>query len=358
MNRRQNLENGGTQFREILSEAAKREITKEEALYLFRETQGCDRTLKLFETAYEVRERELGNQIRLMGFVCCITRCTTDPACRYCFKWRNPDLFSPRDVLNEDELRAAARAIEGTGVRRVELAGGTLWGDEGSKATLKAIEAFTRASELDVWTNNGPSFAPADVVTLRESGAEGITCNLESISEEVYREMRPGDSLRARKEIVEATDRAGLGIDNTLMIGLGEGEGDEHPYQDWVEFLFYFKQFKNFRILEVGRFRPMPGSPVEEFPAGSSLEAAKARAIARLIFRDLDIAGAGDMLGLMAGANLAMHSVSVVHKWRMHPRGSAWGGNPDITEIGDHLVLVDYLPGISRLVGEFGMELE
>lgn len=344
------------QFDEMLEEAAKRQITKEEALWLFQETKGTDRTLKLFETACKVRETEAGNKVKLMGFIASITRCTTDPACKYCFKWANPDAFTQKDVLDENELADAAKAIEGAGVKHVELGGGTLWGEEGTQTTLKALEAVANASKLGVWINNGPSFTPDDVFKFKESGAEGIACNLESICEVVYQKMRPGDSLSARKAIIEATDRAGLGIDNTLMVGLGDWEEGVHPYQDWVDFLFYFKQFKNFRILEAHPFRPVPRSPVENLPAGSSLEAAKAKAIARLVFRNIDIAGADEMVGLMAGANQIMHAVSVTHARRTRPGIS--GGKPEVVGINNNLELHNYLPVISRHLKEFGMELE
>lgn len=347
---------GEAQFEGMLEEAAKRPITKEEALWLFQETRGSERTLKLFETACKVREKETGNKVKLMGFIASITRCTTDPTCKYCFRWANPDVFTDKDVLKEKELAAAARAMEERGIRRVELGGGTLWGEEGTQTTLKALEAVANASKLGIWINNGPSFTPNDVSKFKERGAEGIACNLESISEVVYQKTRPGDSLSARQAIIEATDRAGLGIDNTLMVGLGNWEEEVNSYQDWVDFLFYFKQFKNFRILEVHPFRPVPQSPVENLPAGSSLEAAKAKAIARLVFRNIDIAGADEMVGLMAGANQIMHAVSVTHAGRTRPGISA--GKPEVLRINNNLELHNYLPVISRHLKEFGMELE
>lgn len=344
------------QLEEILQEAEKREITREEALHLFQEVRGWEQALRLFETASRVRDREVGRKVRFMGFLVSITRCTTEPPCSYCFRWGSPDVFTPKDVLSEQELAAAARAMEQTGIRRVELGGGTLWGEEGSAATLAAVKAMTEASNLGVWVNNGPSFAASDVPRLKELGAEGVACNLETVSERLYEQLRPGDSLQARKEIVEATDKVGLGIDNTLMIGLGEQWEDGHSYQEWVDFLFYFKRFKNFRILEAHPFRPVPGSPVEGYPAGSSFEAAKAKAIARLVFRDIDIAGADEVVGLLAGANQVMHAVSVTRRGRMGP-GLAWG-RPSTTQIGDDLMLHNYLPAISRYLEEFGMELE
>ena len=343
-------------FEEILREAREREITREEALCLFQETQGWERALRLFETASTVRDREAGRRVKVMGFICCITRCTTDPVCKYCFTWRSPDAFTDQAVLSEEQVAAAARAIEEAGIHCVELAGGTLWGEEGSQATRKAVEAVTRATDLGVWINNGPAYSPEDVFRFKELGAEGIACNFETTNEAIFKELRPGDNLQARKAIVEATEQAGLGIDNTLMVGLGEQWGDKHSYEDWVDFLFHFKQFNNLKILEIHPFRPMPGSPVEKLPPGSALESAKGKAIARLIFRDIEISGAGDMLGLMTGANLIMHAASVVRASRLRP--GFHGASPSRKQLDNDLVLDNYLPGIARQLQDFGMELE
>jgi len=344
------------QLNAILAEALDRGITREDALYLFQEVRDWEQVLRLFEVASRVRDQEVGRKVRLMGFIASITRCTVYPPCGYCFRWASPEAFTSKDLLSGEELAIAARAVERAGITRVEIAGGTLWGDEGSHATLRTVEVVTEASELKVWINNGPSFTPADPFKFKELGAEGIGCGLETINAHLYRDLRPGDSLQRRKEIVEATEQAGLGIDNTLMIGLGERWEQDHPYGDWVDFLFYFKQFENFRILEAHPFRPQPGSPVEDLPAGSSFEAAKAKAIARLIFRDIDIAGADEVIGIMAGANMIMHAVTVMKKGRGGP--GARCGSSGIEQIGDDLVLANYLPAISRYLKELQMELE
>lgn len=136
--------------------------------------------------------------------------------------------------------------------------------------------------------------------------------------ENIFKDLRPGDSFEHRKKIVEATEKVGLGIDNTLMIDLGGQRGQHHPYQDWVDFLFYFKQFNDFRII--------------------------------------DISGVDDTLGLMAGANLIMHCLPVIKKTRvsMHPGGE----NVKMEEISDTLVFADNLPIVIGPAIELGMEVE
>lgn len=69
------------EFEEILTKAEDEEITKDEALYLFKETGRYDRALKLFEIASHVRDDEIGNVFKLDGFIGLTTHCTVEPPC-------------------------------------------------------------------------------------------------------------------------------------------------------------------------------------------------------------------------------------------------------------------------------------
>jgi len=342
-------------FDKILKEALKREISPKEALFLFRKTQNWERLLQLFKTACRVRDDEIGRECKLMGFICCITPCNTDPPCKYCFRWANERLFSEEAVLSDDELEIAVKTLEERGLKRVELGGGTLWGEEGRQRTLRAVKVACKSSRLEIWINNGPSYRVEDLPQMKKLGVTGIACNLETINEAVFSKMRPGDNFQLRKAIIEASERLGLQIDNTLMIGLGQQAGQPHPYEDWVNFFYYFKQFKNLRIIEIHPFRPITNSPVQDWPAGSEFESEKARAIARLIFRNIDISGGNYLTGLLAGGNLIMHCLPITKKfraWREHR------GHVRLVDLSPNLALVDNLQLITRTAREMGMEIE
>lgn len=341
-------------FDRVLAEAKMREITKKEALFLFRKVQSWDRLLRLFKVANKVRDDEVGPRLKLMGFLCCITRCTTEPKCEYCFRWADEGLFSQEAVIEPEAIKVAVKAWEKRGLKRAELAGGTLWGEEGRRATLEAAKAACSVGSVDIWINNGPSFLPEDVQKLKEVGVAGIACNLETLNKAIFKRLRPGDSYDLRISIIEATKKVGLGIDNTLMIGLGESWGALHPYEDWVDFLFYFKGFKNTRIIEIHPFNPIRNSLCQNMPPGSVLETEKARAIARLVFRDVDISGGNTLLGLLAGANLAMHVFPVTKRFR------AWKErvHVKIETLDGDLVLVDNAYIATAAAKELGMEIE
>lgn len=173
------------------------------------------------------------------------------------------------------------------------------------------------------------------------------------MNKKIYKELRPGDDFELRKKIIEATEKVGLGIDNTLMIGLGEDWNNVHPYEDWVEFLYYFKQFRNLKIIEIHPFTPIKNSLVQNRPPGSEFESEKARAIARLIMRNIDIACKG-LTGILAGGNLAMHVWPITKKFR------AWKERAytRVEELGGDLVLVDNLHLTISAAKEIGMKIE
>ena len=57
---------------EVLETAKEREINREEALYLFRETKTYDKMLQLFRVACEVRDGEMGRIFKLHGHIASI----------------------------------------------------------------------------------------------------------------------------------------------------------------------------------------------------------------------------------------------------------------------------------------------
>ncbi len=339
----------------LLKEAKHRRLSRYEALFILRKIQSWDRLLDLLRVASRVRDDEVGTEVKLMGFVCSITPCTTDPPCKYCFRWANPKLFTWDDVLSDEELVAAMEAIEEVGLRRAELGGGTYSGLMGRLYTLHKLRvAKYAAPKVGIWVTN-VSFGPEDV-SLMAGLVEGITCNLESMNVNVYKMLRPALDLEVRKEIMEETDRLGLGIDTTLMVGLGLNWGDPQPYEEWVDFIFYVGKFRNFRILEIHPFRPTWGSPSQSMPPGSYIESLKAMAVARLVLRDVWISGAHSVEGLMAGANLIMHVYPVTKSFR------PWGYNrifaSRIRKLVGDAVIVDNLFEVTRAAKELGFSIE
>ena len=344
------------EFEEILAKAENEEITKDEALYLFKETGRYDKALKLFEVAGRVRDNEIGNVFKLDGFIGLTTHCTVDPPCRFC--WNSSTInnsgFGPENVLTIDEIVEGARLIEETGISMTEIGGGTTVGDSGEKV-IEAVKAVKKATNLNIWVNVGPALSEDALKELKNLGGVDVTSSFEvnPLNEELFRKIKPGDDLDARKKLANMINDTGLGLNSVLMSGLGES------YEDRVDHMFYLKQFENLKYFLCTWFHPVPGTPMANHPPASPLEAAKTAAIARLVFRDIDIHISGYEhipLWIMAGVNRVVHAGASVHRVRDGQKWPATG--VEVKHLNDRLDFVNLLPTTVRLITGAGMEVE
>jgi len=299
-----------------------------------------------------VREVEAGNVFKLDGFIGPITTCTTDPPCKYCGRSASgrPNHFEK--PLTIEEVGVAARLMKEAGIRRVEIGGGT---DPKGNCTvlINAVNAIKRTTDLDIWVNVGPSLSAEDLEILKELGVQQVCSSLESINPVVFDEAKPGDDLQARKKLAGEINASGLGLTSVMMVGLGSS------YEDYVNHLFWLKEFGNLQHFCTTGFNPIPGTPYEDKTQATPFEVAKVGAVARLIFRTPDISFGGMMneprllpFWIMAGANRAIHLGAHVHRtnsWHMNY------ANIEVERVGE-IEFVNMLPLTTRIIKESGME--
>ena len=340
----------------IFEKAKEHEISREETLYLFRETRTYDKMLQLFQVASEVRDKEVGAVFKLHGFLGSVTPCTIYPPCKYCL--RSSKILKDRPdttVLSPEEFSEGAKLIEETGTKAVMVTGGTVVGSD-VKVVIEAVKAIKYASSLDILIDIGPCLSEETLIELKRLGVKEIGSAFETTNERLFREVKPGDSLETKQRFAETINNIGLGLYTVLMVGLG----GFYNYEDYVDQMFYLKKFKNLSCLRIGRFRPLFGTPFENHPPASPLETARTAAIARLIFRDIDIrAIAGLQLSILAGGNREYAGASV-HKAGVVQRSSWFRSEERRGEIKkiDNLVLFNLLPNSTKFVKEAGMEVE
>jgi len=343
-------------FESLLRKALKDPIDVHEALYLLMKASTWDRVLELMRVASRVRDDELGPRVKVMGFVASITPCTVNPWCKYCFRWaRRDDLFTHRDVLESYEIVEALKKLRELGVESVELGGGTYTNEVGRFYTLRLIEVLLKeVPNMKLWLNNGPSYRVEDLRIMKCWGLRGVACNFETLDERKYVELRPGLNLRDRIDIVDECDRLGLGIDQTLLIGLGDR--NDRNYEEYTWFLHRMLKFKHLEILEIHPFRPVRNSPRQVDRPGSMVETLKVMAVARLMLRRVEISGAHTPQGILAGASLVMHVYPVTRAHR------AWGRDPifysRIINVVNDVVIVDNFDEYTRAAREMGLSVE
>lgn len=296
----------------ILEKALKEPPTPEETLLLFRKVRSYDRFLKLIKTASRVRDDEIGQAFKFDGFIWPVTPCTTSPPCRYC--GRSAGLWGLDNPLTLEEIEVAGTFMKEAGLKRIGLGGGTVWTGAGKYIT-EAVRIVKLVAPFDVWVNIGPSFNSGDLAKLKELGVSAVGSSIETINPTVFKEAKPGDSLKARMRLAEEIDNTGLGLFSIIMVGIGS------RYEDYVKHIFWLKSFKNLTLLTVSGFNPILGTPFEKRPPANPFEVAKVIAVARLILRTSDISFGGVMIDwrllpfmIMAGANRTFHLGCHVHK--------------------------------------------
>jgi len=340
------------EYESILEEAKNREITKDEALLLLRKINTPSRLNELFKVASEVRDKEVGLIFKFDGFIGTITPCNINPPCKYCSRSSDKDTFS--EPLTLEEIKAGAKFISDTGVKRVELGGGTMLNGAGDRV-IQAVEAVKSvAPMMDIWINVGPSLSKKDLIQLKDLGVKEVCSSLETYNPSIFAEIKPGDSIDARMRLAKEIDEVGLGLKSVMMVGIGS------TYEDYVDYIFWLKRFKNLTHFPITGFRPIPETPLKKHKIALSIEVAKIGAIARLVHRKIDISFGGMMndpqllpLWIMAGANRAIHMGPHWHRQKKWFRKDYL---PEIVvETVGNMEFSNLLPLTTRIVKEMGM---
>lgn len=341
-------------YRKILEEAKDREITKEEALYLFKNTDNTEKFLSLLETASYVRDKNLGKEFKLWVHVPSTTKgCITSPPCRYCWNSsRNKKVRFMNKSASPEEIVKLVKIAEEIGFEGVQPGGGCT-GRMGKDA-VEDTEIIKKNTNLKVYVNYGYDMCEENILKLKELGVERIGCQLEVINPEVFYRIKPGDNLDKRKEIMEIIERHNVGLDSGIMIGVGES------YQDRVEGIFYLKKFKNLKRTSVCGFLPIPGTPMENRLPATARDIAITIAIMRLVFRNIDLEGSFGrdeqlQLWIMAGTNIRL-----IHGL-FRPKNSKNGFNRDpfkvkTIDVTENFQFANLLPFYLKIIEETGLK--
>lgn len=267
-------------FDAVLQKAENEEITYDEAVFLFKESENFGAAQKLFQTAVAVRDKEMGRKFQWSGGIASILPCTLDPLCTYCPYW-----VKPIDALSIDEILTGVKYIIEHGITNFHLSGGSTLNSDGSDvvAIVKQIRTLTDA-ELTV--NVGVGLSYDTLVALKDLGVTKIGSSFEVINSELFSQFKAGDSLEKKKELARQINDLGLGLGTGLLAGLSLAPS---RYNDYADFIFYIKQFEHLDSVYVSRFFPNKGTPLENHPRCSTTEGARIMAVMRLVLRNIHI---------------------------------------------------------------------
>lgn len=268
------------EFDELIDEVSNSFAPREVALELLQRSREPALALRLFAAASKIRDETLGKTLWWSAGISSMMPCRVEPLCGYC------TYFTVKSFPVE-ELVASVKAIERLGIRHLHLSGGTKLGGYDNELA-EAVNVIRDASDIDIEINLGPSFTRNGVRRFKQLGITSITSSLETFNPTVFAKAKPGDSLEARKALIEMCQEEGMPVRSMILVGLGESEADR------IDHLYWLKQFSEVYQLRFSRFMPYRGTDWETHPRCSPWEVARLVAVARLLMPNTQ-------LGLAAG---------------------------------------------------------
>ena len=342
-------------YDEMLNKAREEEISPEEAIFLFEETDCIDRFVNLLQCASYVRDQKKGREFKLWVHVPSTTvGCITNPPCRYCGISRETRKGHPGHITaTPEQLATIAEVAEKMGFEGVQPGGGCT-GLNGRDA-VDDTRIIKQATNLKVYVNYGYDMNEENILKLKDLGVDRIGAQLEFVHPEMFYKIKPGDDLDKRKEVLQLIEKHNVGLDSGLMIGVGES------FQDRVDGFFYLKGFKNLVRTSICGFMPIPGTPMEKYLPATSMDIAITLAIMRLILRDVDIEGTfgrDDQLQLWIAAGTNMRLIHGLFR----PAGQGRKQQKSFfrTEaipVADGFEFVDFIPFYVRMIEQAGMRV-
>jgi biotin synthase len=267
-------------FEDLIEAVRSPDPSREAALELLAQSREPANALKLFAVASDIRDRTIGTRFWWSAGISAMMPCKVAPRCTYCS-------YFTTESFEANELVAAVKAVEATGIRHLHLSGGSNL--KGYDAEMLALVAAIRtASDIGLEINLGPSFSRESVRQFKAMGVRSVTSSLETFNPDVFARTKPGDSLERRKELLEICQDEGMSVRSMILIGLGESEADR------IDHLFWLKGLSRLYHLRFSRFQPYDQTPMRDHPRCSPWETARLIAVARLLMPHVD-------LGLAAG---------------------------------------------------------
>lgn len=279
-------------------------LQKEEVLKLFNVTSP-EETQLLMDTAATIRN-QASKKIKLTSTVHLTNVCQVTPKCKYCgfaARTSSEGYYHPF-YKKEDEILKAALSVEDSGIPRISCSGAH--GYQGQQA-VTAAKVVKENTSLELLVNVGSDLNTESLAELSQYETDTVCCNLETVNENLFNELKPGEKLKDRIKICEMVSELDLELSSGLLIGLGES------YEDRVNHLFFLKKFSSLGEIPIMGFNPYQDTPMANHPPCSLEEQMKTIAITRIMYHNIRITVPTPTIGpenvkysLMAGAdNLA-----------------------------------------------------
>ena len=257
----------------------------------------------VMSTAQKIRRQHFGNRLFMYGFIYLSTYCRNH--CTFCF-YRNTNTQSPRYRKNLEEVVAIACGLADSGVHLIGLTLGEdpLIHDTGNFHILfQMIERVKDETGLPVMIS--PGVVSEEILQhFVAIKTDWYALYQETHNSVLFKKLRIGQSFEVRNKTRNAARRAGMLVEDGILLGVGE------TIFDRADSLMAMKQ-NNVDQARAMSLVPQPETPVADMPCPSRMIECLCIAVMRLTMPDrlipasLDVDGIkGLKMRLEAGANV------------------------------------------------------
>lgn len=228
------------------------------------------------------RKKSGHSPIKLTSTIHLTNQCHVTPKCTYCgfAAGTSENGYYTPFHKTDSEIETIAKAIELSGIPRVSCSGAHGYGGEQAVSAARIVKTTT---SLELLINVGADLTRESLEKISRYKTDTICCNLETVNEQLFHKLKPGENLANRIHVCQMTDDIGLELSSGLLIGVGES------HQDRLNHLQFLKRYKNLGEIPIMGFNPYPGTPMANHPPCSLLEQIKTILVVRLMYPDIRI---------------------------------------------------------------------
>lgn len=278
-------------------------LEKDEIIALLKD-KNIDETL--FQTADNVREKYVGNEVHLRGLIEFSNICKRN--CLYCgLQALNKNIERYR--ISIDEIISYAKIAADMGYKTVVLQSGEddYFSVDKMCKIISEIKTFGIALTLSIGEKSKKEYK-----AYKDAGADRYLLRIETTDEILYAKMHPNADFKNRMQCLYDLKELGFETGTGCLVGL-TGQSIESLADD----ILFFKKL-DADMIGIGPFIPHPNTPLKDTPQGNFILALKVMAITRLLLPDINIPATtametihsnGRIIALKAGANVVMPNV-------------------------------------------------
>ncbi|MCG6881634.1 MAG: methylornithine synthase PylB [Deltaproteobacteria bacterium] len=258
---------------------------------------------QVMAAARQVRTRYFENKLFLYGFIYLSTYCRNH--CAFCF-YRKTNMKSPRYRKHPKEVVEIACQLADAGVHLVDLTLGEdpLMHDTGDFHMLTdTIRKVKKATDLPVMIS--PGVVPENILhDFAAAKTDWYALYQETHNSALFKRTRIGQSFSVRNEKRNAARRAGMLVEDGILLGIGE------TLEDRADAILTMQQ-NHVNQARAMSLVPQPHTPLQNMASPSNTLECLCIAVMRLAMPDrlipasLDLEGIkGLKMRLLAGANV------------------------------------------------------